>query len=98
MSGSTILSNTAVAATRDTAFEPVSYQDFNGDGNADILLRHKSNGLWYLYQLNGSQVLVSRTVKDLVAGSDTRPCRTSIMGAKLEVSCRTKKDVSIASV
>lgn len=34
-------------------------EDFNGDGNTDILMRNSSTGIWWLYHLNGNRGLAA---------------------------------------
>ena len=52
LDGQTILNAGALAMSDDGGFEIVSLADFNGDGKADVLLRH-ADGSWMLYAIDG---------------------------------------------
>jgi len=43
----------AATANQDYAFKAA--EDFNGDGNMDVLVRNTSTGTWFLYHLNGNR-------------------------------------------
>ena len=47
----------ALRMTRNANWRFVGSDDFTGDGRDDVLLRHRSSGVWYLYALNGATVL-----------------------------------------
>ncbi|MBB6545144.1 FG-GAP-like repeat-containing protein [Thalassotalea piscium] len=47
-----------VGMTRSLDYEFKAAADFNGDGNVDVLVRHKTNGVWWVYHLDGSRVIM----------------------------------------
>jgi hypothetical protein len=41
----------------DTAWQPRQVEDFTGDGKADVLLRNSTTRAWFLYVLNGRNLV-----------------------------------------
>lgn len=44
---------------RDPAMQLVAASDFNGDGRADLLMRHRESLDWHLYLMHGRQMLAT---------------------------------------
>jgi hypothetical protein len=54
LDGRTVLGTAGgVAMVNDTAWQTQQVEDFTGDGQADVLLRHTSTNAWFLYPLDG---------------------------------------------
>ena len=49
----------SAALTRNLAWQVAAIADFNGNGRADVLLRH-SEGRWYFYPMNGRNYTAGR--------------------------------------
>jgi len=45
----------AIGMTKSLNYEFTAVEDFNDDGNPDVLVRNNSTGSWYLYHLNGAR-------------------------------------------
>ncbi len=53
-----------VPLTRNLAWQVAAIADFNGNGRADVLIRHH-DGRWFLYPMNGRRVTSGRGTADL---------------------------------
>lgn len=51
--------------TNDPDWEMAGSGDFNGDGRADVLLRSASSHRWYLYPLNGAQLVAGAGMPEI---------------------------------
>ena len=61
LNGATIVTSGPPAMTENPLVTLVSAADFNGDGNADALLR-RTDGRWTLYSFSGLAILNQGTV------------------------------------
>ncbi len=57
LDGHSVLKKAQLRLTSNQDWDLVKAADFNGDGQADVLLRHKTSGKWLLYSLNGHTIL-----------------------------------------
>jgi uncharacterized delta-60 repeat protein len=62
LDGMTINTQGFVDLTRNQDWDIKATEDFDGDGNADILLRNTLNNRWLMYRMNGQQILQQQTV------------------------------------
>lgn len=63
LSKDTILEQGFLDLINDLNWEFQTNSDLNGDGNSDILIRHRTAGLWYEYLLDGNQIIDSDFVE-----------------------------------
>jgi len=56
MQGEQVLSRTEIEAEGDISWQAVGREDYDGDGRADLLMRHIETGQWHVYLLDGNTI------------------------------------------
>ena len=63
LDGNSILTQSRVGLIGSNDWRAVSFEDFNADSRADVLIRNIKTGAWWLYALDGQTVLPSDSGK-----------------------------------
>ncbi|MCP3663368.1 MAG: hypothetical protein GY696_12885 [Gammaproteobacteria bacterium] len=74
MDGNTLLAGGgSMLLTSNGDWRLASIGDFNGDGKADVLIRHDTNNAWWYYPMDGNTVLAGGGYVPLTRNGDWEP-------------------------